>query len=273
MNYKFLTLLAVLAVAVFSCKKEENKVTFQGGTAPVLSASTTGNVPLSFANRNMDAFTISWTNPAYQFNTGLNSQNVTYEIEIDTTGSNFTNPARKILSVSNDLSRTFTQGDFNSYLTNDMGLAVNRPHDIEIRVKSYLPNKQAMLVSNTIKVRATPYSPPPAVEPYTNEVFIVGNATAGGWNNPVPSPAQKMTQVGPYLYEITLPLIGGNSYLFLPVNGSWSQKYGFDGANNANPPLAGAFRREGGDMKAPDESGNYKIQLNFQTGRYSLTKL
>jgi hypothetical protein len=81
-----------------------------------------------------------------------------------------------------------------------------------------------------------------------------------------------MTQVSPTLHEITLNLTGGQSLLFLPVNGSWDRKYGFAGANNANNVEGDEFRREGGDVKVPAESGMYKIELNFQTGRFKFIK-
>ena len=43
---------------------------------------------------------------------------------------------------------------------------------------------------------------------------------------PLPVPGQKFTQVSPTLYEITIDLIGGKlTYLAIPVNGSWGNKY------------------------------------------------
>jgi hypothetical protein len=268
-----LLILPFAALLVLAgCKKDENRVIFEGGTAPVLTASRTTNIPLSFDNRATEAVTLRWTNPAYKFNTGISSQNVTYRIEIDTTGANFTNPNRRTISVSNELSRSFTQEELNDILLSGLELRPNMAHDIEFRVTSFMGTNAVPLSSNVLKFRTTPYPIPPKVEPYSNEVYIVGNATPGGWNNPVPTPAQKMTQISPTMFELTLPMTAGGSYLFLPVNGSWSQKYGFDGGNNTNPPLAGDFKREGGDFLAPTESGIYKIELNFQTGKYKLTK-
>src|SRR5437868_6072978 len=93
------------ALVLFSCKKNISMITYQGGTAPVISANKSGNIPLAFLTKDNEAVTISWTNPAYRFSTGLNSQDVFYALEIDTTGANFTNPNRKILSLSKDLSK------------------------------------------------------------------------------------------------------------------------------------------------------------------------
>ena len=92
------TLLAtlVLAVVFVSCKKEMNNITYQGGTAPVLTASTAGPIVLDIAKKNdpTPILTLNWTNPNYTFSTGLSSQDVIYTIQIDTTGSNFSNPGK-----------------------------------------------------------------------------------------------------------------------------------------------------------------------------------
>ena len=61
--------------------------------------------------------------------------------------------------------------------------------------------------------------------------------------------------------------------MFLPVNGSWNTKYGGIGANNTNNPNEDDFREGGGDLKAPPISGTYKIEVDFQRGKYKLTKL
>ena len=106
----------------FSCKKNISMIAYQGGTAPVISANKTGTIPLSFANRDNEAITLAWTNPAYKFSTGLSSQDVFYNVEIDTTGANFTNPKRQTVSVSKEMSKTFTQGELNDFLLNQLQL-------------------------------------------------------------------------------------------------------------------------------------------------------
>lgn len=60
----------LLALLFGACKKDENKVTFEGGTAPVLTASS-NTINLAFANADNQAVKLSWTNPEYRFNTGV----------------------------------------------------------------------------------------------------------------------------------------------------------------------------------------------------------
>jgi hypothetical protein len=262
-----------LLLVLGACKKEENKVYYEGGTNPVLTASPTGSIPLSFANKDKEAVKLSWTNPNYQFTTGLSSHDVVYQLEIDTTGANFTNPKRKILTISKELSLTITQNDLNDYLLNQLQLTVAAPHNIEMRIRSTI-GSAVPLFSNVVKFTVTPYAIPPKVTPpASGRLFLVGSATPGGWSNPVPVPSQEFTKISPTLFQIIIPLTGGGSYLFLPVNGDWSVKYGALGANNTNNVNGDDFRQGGGDMLAPPASGNYKIEVDFQRGKFQVTKL
>ncbi|MDB5207280.1 MAG: hypothetical protein JWR72_2355 [Flavisolibacter sp.] len=273
-----LLLLSAGLFTFWSCTKDENKNYFEGGTAPALTASKTGTIPLSFAAKDQEAIKLSWTNPAYKFTTGTSSQDVSYAVEIDTTGANFTNPNRKTIVVSKELSIAFTQNDFNDYLLNQLQLKPGVPHNVEIRVKSSLASNAVELPSNVLKFVVTPYAIPPKVTPPSSgELYIVGNATPGGdatgWDNPVPSPSQKFTRTTPTFYTLNIALNADKSYLLLPVNGSWTVKYGFDGANNLNNTNSFDFKEGGGDMKAPAVSGTYKIEVDFQRGKITVTKL
>ena len=278
-NYLLSTLM--LAVVFTSCKKEENQIFYEGGTAPTLTANKTASISVAFANADMEAVKFSWTNPNYKFSTGLSSQDVFYKLEIDTTNAagtanpNFTFSGKQTIGVSKDLSVSITQGQLNDYLLNQLQLVPGMVHYLQIRLIANLVNSNATLMSNVIRLSTTPYAIPPKVDPPTSgNLFIVGNATPGDWNNPVPVPSQQFTKVSTTLYQIdNLPLIGGNFYLLLPVNGDWSAKYGAIGANGSNNPDSDDFRLGGGDLVAPAASGNYKIVIDFQRGKYILTKL
>jgi starch-binding outer membrane protein SusE/F len=272
-------LLALSAFALWSCDKDEHKVYFEGGTAPVLTSTVTGNIPMAFVNADKEALRVNWTNPDFGFTTGGSSQNVSYLLEIDTTGANFTNPNRQTIAISNNLSKTFTQSELNDYLLNQLLLVPEMSHNIEMRVKATIAGApQTQVVSNVLKYTVVPYRIPPKVAPpASGELYIVGSATPGGdatgWNNPVPVPSQKFTRISPTLYELTIALNADKSYLFLPVNGSWDAKYGAMGGNNSNNPDGDDFKAGGGDLKAPAVSGTYKITVDFQRGKFTLTKI
>lgn len=271
---KFLLLLLLPAVTFIACKKQENKVFYLGGTAPVLSASVTGTVPLAFATQNNPALKLSWTNPDYKFTTGLSSHDVTYTLEFDTVGAKFNGPNKLTLTIGKELSKSFTQLELNQYLFSNMKLVAGMVHNIEVRVISNLVNNNAPLISNVLQFSETPYVIPPKVTPpTTGKLYLVGNATPGGWNNPVPVPSQEFTKLSNTLYQITVNLVGGGSLLFLPLNGDWGTKYGAIGGNNSNNANGDDFRVGGGDLLAPAAAGTYKITVDFQAGTFTVVKL
>jgi hypothetical protein len=107
-----------------------------------------------------------------------------------------------------------------------------------------------------------------------SNLFIVGGATPGGWNNPVPTPAQQFTRLNSAEFQIaSLRLTAGEKYLFLPTNGDWSRKFGAVNGGAPNIGLGGPMAPEGADMPAPATTGNYRITVNFFTYRYTLTAL
>lgn len=258
-----------------SCKKDDAIQTFRGGNAPTLTASVSGNIPLAYLDADKEAITLSWTNPEYQFASGISSQDVSYLIEIDTAGANFSNPARQQVSVSKDLSLSVTQGQFNDWLLNQLVLTPAVSHNLEIRITSSIGGASATnLTSNVMAFTATPYAIPPKVQPPINgELYIVGDATPGGWVNPVPVPSQQFTMLSPTLFEITLSLVGGAHYLALPVNGDWGHKYSVK--DNTIPGLGDGgdfFLDASKDIPAPTTSGTYKITMDFQRGKFAAVK-
>ena len=260
-------------VVISSCKKDQVKDYLETRYPPTLTASTS-DLSLSFADAAKEALKLTWTNPNYQFTTGASSQDVSYKVEIDIAGNNFTNPQKQTVSVSKDLSISFPVATFNDYMLNQLQLKPGIEANLEIRVISSLgTNGAASLISNVIAVTATPYAIPSKVKlPKNYELFIVGNATDWGWNNPVPVPLQQFTSIDSTLYEITIPLIGSNSYTFLPVNGDWGTKYSIKTKNDPAEVNGGDFQLGGEDILAPAASGSYKITVDFQRGKFTVLK-
>lgn len=271
-NIVKLFLGTVITAAMFmSCSKDENKNFYEGGTNPILSASSTSALLLTLANKNNLAVTFSWTNPNYQFTTGISSQDVFYTLQIDTTNSNFTNPGKSEIAISKDLSYGITVGDLNTKLL-AMNLLENVPHNIEFRLKATLINSTVPLYSNVVKIVVTPYLD--VVYPVPAALYITGSATPASWQCGCGEPpllSQKFTKVSSSKFELTLNLSANNSYLFLPVYGSWNAKYGGTGAgNNTNNVTGDDFKPNGSDLKAPGSSGSYKITVDFKTGKFTV---
>ena len=272
--------MALAAILLLQgCEKQENRIFYNGGTLPKLTASTNAvNLQPPPADVTVRAIRFDWTNPNYQFTTGVSSHDVNYLLEIDTAGANFNSKSKFSTVVARDLSKSYTVDELNAILGNTMSLVFGRRYNLEARVISSLgPNQAAKLVSEKVGFTATPFAPPPKVQtPTDGRLFIVGNATPGGWNNPVPLPSQEFKRISSTLYEITVPLGGaGTFYLFLPENGSWSSKYAVP--DNGAPGVAngGEFRfytSGGQDFPAPAAAGNYKITADFQKGLFTVVK-
>lgn len=238
------------------------------------NASSSSSVDLVYADASKQALTLSWTNPNYQFSTGISSQDVQYTVEIDTAGANFTNPNKKQIVISKDLSLTILESELNDYMLNQLALKPNMEHALEIRVIASLSGNAVPLASNVIPITATPYSIPPKVNPPSSgQLFLVGSATAGGWNNPVPVPSQQFTQVSETEYTIIVQLIGGQEYLFIPVNGDWSHKYAVKDKTVSGLADGGDFGADLNDnFPGPATDGTYKIDVDFQRGKFTVTK-
>ena len=269
-----LLFISAFALLLGSCKKDEAQQFYSGGTAPVLTASVSGTIPLSYATKDQVGVVFSWSNPNYQFINGISSQDVAYTLEIDKTGNNF-GATKLTVSIAKDRAVKYTQDQFNSLIAG-LNLTVGVSASIDVRLKASMNgNVATLLTSNTMVFTVTPYNPPPKVPvPAGGVLYLVGSATAGGWGNPVPVPTQQFTKVSTTLYSITVPLTGGQEFLFLPLNGDWGHKFACN--KTTNPPsgeTGGVFGYDFSDnFPGPAASGTYKIDVDFQKGIYTLTK-
>jgi starch-binding outer membrane protein SusE/F len=277
-------LTAAAGMLFFSaCKKDEAKVYYTGGTAPVLTSTAVDTIQLPVTDTTAFAVTFSWTNPNYQFSNGISSLNVTYYLQVDTVGANFTSPNMQTIAINSALSQTFSVSAFNAILGNGLQLSFGQPHNIEVRVESFLQPftsataNAAPLFSTPIPFVVTPYAPPPKVAPpKSGTLFIVGSAIpVGQWSNPITPasqvPIQQFTTISPTEFKITVPIIGGGEYKLISVNGSWTDQWSV--ATNDDPTAinGGPFVYNGANVLAPAASGNYIIDVNFQTGLFTVT--
>ncbi len=262
----------LLILAFASCKKEENKVFLVGGTPPVLSASPTGNIPLAIETKTDNAITFNWNNPNYKFTTGVSSQDVNYTLQFDTVGANFTSNNLQEISVSRDLSYSMTVGQLNTVMAK-LGLALDMNHQVEVRLKSSLGLNSGVIYSNSINFTAKNYLDVVVPLPALGELYITGSATPSNWTSNPPIATQQFTRVSAAVFEITVPLIGGNSYTFLSKWGTYDNKYSIKKKNDPALVNGGDFQLGGEDILAPAASGNYKITVNFITGKFTVTKV
>jgi hypothetical protein len=275
---KYIKIVGSMLMAVFllgSCEKDENKIFYNGGTAPVLTSSTNAvklNPPP--ADETLEALKLSWTNPDYTFTTGPNSQDVNYTLEMDTLGGNFASSNKYVTTISRDLTKSFTVVDLNSILGNTMLLKPAKQYTIETRISSSLASNAVPLTSNKVSFTATPYSPPPKVElPAAGTLWATGDAFASGWGNPLPAPydvSQKFTKVSNTLYELVVAMPGGGNYKLIQEQGVWGSQYHMKTGSSAG----GTFEKKDADpgFPGPAAAGTYKITVDFQLGTFTVVK-
>jgi starch-binding outer membrane protein SusE/F len=277
----FKLLFGSLFITAFllSCKKDENKIFLEESTAPVLSASSTTAMVLSKADKDKDAIKLDWTNPNYKFTTGISSQDVTYTLQFDTAGKNFTSGNLQERAISKDLSVTLTVKELNGFLSK-MELKAGEAYNMEIRIKSALVNGAASLYSNVIKIKITPYldfavEPPGLLVNNYNDgnLWVTGDAFASNWSNPLPNPydiSQKFTRIDVLHYELIVSFNATGNYKLIQKQGDWSTQYHALAPSSA---LSGELEKKDADPAfASPGAGMYKIAVNFQTGKYTLTK-
>jgi len=125
------------------------------------------------------------------------------------------------------------------------------------------------LKGSVISIAGFTYTPPAT----PTSLFIVGTAVAGGWSNPIPpadSAVQQFTQVSATEFKITIPLIGGQEYKFISVDGSWTTNWGIAWADDPYEIYSGNIDFNTYNILAPPVSGSYVIDVNFYTGKFTV---
>lgn len=264
-NILNLFLLSLMAAGMTACEKVGSLPVYTPGSVVTITTST-NTVAAAPADSLKNVLTVSWTNPNYS----VDSATVKYVVEIDSSGRNFAKAVSK--TVIGVLNTSFTARELNAILLG-YGFNFNVAYDMDIRVTSSHANNNEQLKSATLKVKMTPYKIPPKVAPpASGRLFLVGSATGGGWNNPVPTPTQEFSKIDSVTYAGVFDLSGGNEFLILPVNGDWSHKYsvadksvfGLNGGGNFGYDLSD-------NIPGPSASGKYLIRLDFQAGKFTVT--
>jgi starch-binding outer membrane protein SusE/F len=262
--FKFFSILGLATLLFTSCTKVEELAFNENGKMPVLS-SNTSTLNSSAADSNKVVLMLSSTNPAY----ANDSATTRYELQIAPKTTNFAKP----LSITQNGKRMFnlTAKQINAMMLG-YGFAYNSINQLEARILTSYANFNQQYVSNIITISAKVYVTPPKVQlPVNGTLFLVGSATQGGWNNPVPTPTQEFTKIDSVTWGGVFQLNGSSEYLVLPVNGSWTDKYSIADKSLSSAKDGGSFGFGLNDNFAgPIAAGMYTIILNFQTGVYTV---
>jgi hypothetical protein len=268
---KLIFILAGMVIFI-SCKKDLPEAVLSPGSfssGNALAASST-SLTLDSANAaNTQGVSFTW--PAVNYGAKVV---VSYTLQIDSINDNFVKPLN--ISLANGLSKSYTVADLNK-LALSLGINAGDTGQLQARVIANVgqstgsPSTVPAVYSNVVVLTIVPYSlVPQPIYPVPANLFLVGSATAGGWNNPVPVPTQQFTQIDPNTFGIVTQLTGGQQFLLLPVNGDWSHKYAV--SSSSSDPAGGPFVPDAANnMTGPVTSGLYKIIVDFVKGTYTIT--
>jgi starch-binding outer membrane protein SusE/F len=266
---KLVVALLLGVMGFTACEKADNLASFTGATPSVLSSPTLTVAPTAADSNSISKFVLNWTDPKHAQDPSLYK----FVIEIDSADRNFSRAYTR--TVVGKLTDSILAKEFNAVML-AWGFEFNKAYTVDVRVTSSYNNNNEKTRSNILKIRATPYKIPPKITlPVNGKLFLVGDASQGGWNNPIPAAfavAQEFARIDETTFGGIFQLNGGKEYLILPVNnGNWDNKYSI-----ANKGLAGV--ENGGDFgynlpdnfKGPATSNLYKITLDFQVGKFTV---
>jgi hypothetical protein len=254
--------LALGALTLGSCKKDEVRATLTPSNSITL-ASSTNSVVLQQANSTQTAATFTWSPiKSFTWNNASNTEQpaVAYNFEFDKKGNNFAKPA--VISAGNGPASVVTVQALNEVLTSDLGLKEGVATDLEVRLAAnYYTN--GAVYSPTLPLTVTPYKyvcNPPAG---SNKWGIVGSA-AIDWNTDAPMRYNCTTNT----FDITRALNVGE--FKFRADGGWTLNYG--NSSSSSTATGGALVQGSNDNIKITTAGTYTIKLDLNAMTYSITQ-
>lgn len=240
-------------LAIWSCKKDEQRIVIKNGTAPVLTASKTAVVLADTAAADT-VVRFSWSASGFGYDAA-----VSYALQFDKKGNNFTKA--KTVDQGASLSAAYTVAALNT-IANQVGLTAFTADNLEVRVQAKVSDTYPAVYSDSLTLVVTSY----LTEPPYADIYLVGDATEGGWDNTKASPIFR-DDADAFVYNYTGYLKAGG-IKFLGYLGKWAPSWGSNGGTGV------VFRPTEADPDPATFSiataGYYSVQLDLKNNTYSL---
>ena len=248
-----------------SCEDDNVSPTFSVTSPQSLTAPADGaNIVFTEATE-ADAFEFSWTAAS------LNPTNLPkpfYRLQMDFAGNDFSAPM--LIASTSDLSYSTTVMEFNSLLVGEVALeGTDTTLNVEFRVIGNIEGTAVdTIFSEENAVTLALYKAAPPADPV---VYLLGSATAAGWDNTLALP---FTPLGDGVYEIVTELAGGEQWKIIETLGMWAPQWGWD--ETGDPASGGlSYRPTEADpdpmpVIAPAMTGSYKITIDLVNLTYTV---
>ena len=244
-----ISILLALVAFLFSCEKDENKVTIKSNITPnALNALSADSFKLSLDNAALNFQDFNWTSVDYGFNTST-----TYKVQVDSAGNNFAN-AMDVAAVTNLNTASINEGDFNKILLN-RGFEPGTPVKLDFRVTAIINPNVPPVYSNQVSGVVTPYATtfPP--------IFMCGAAT-GGWDW---TKGVEVRSIAPSIYRTIAVFINNEAFRFFKQAdwGPTAYNYPFF-TGFVSDSLANAADGDQ-NFKVVSPTGFYQVTVNLKT--------
>ena len=248
-RFSAISLLALFVLVFKSCDEDSEVFTISDSpTASVLSDLSFNRLSLDPVNTNNPALTLNWQAADYGVQSSVN-----YSVEFSSDDA-FTAPAIAA-NVTGITSTTLSFAEVNS-AAGEAGLNPFDWKTVYIRVVSSLGSQNGVQVmSNTIQLEVYPY-----FNYNFNDFYLVGDATAPGWDNNNNNPALFRDPNDSNVYYYTGRFADGGHFKVLSTKGLWQPQYGTDDGSSV-----GANLGSGSDPERFPNAGASGINEGFYT--------
>lgn len=251
---KYLAFSSLALVMLASCKKDETKVTSNGGKPGALTATITSLV-LDKTKLGDPTKVINFTFSASDF--GYTGAVVTNTLQIDVPSDNWKNPTSVVIT-SKDRSQGYTTTDFNNMLLK-LNLAGGVAATVEARIQHSLGPGTTPVYSNVLSLTVTPFY-------LTAYLYTVG--AYNGWDIGHTDSLRSETGNGIYSGVINFTA-GNNQFLIVPGRHSYDNKYATEDPQNTTSTTVKA--NAANNLYAPAAAGNYLVTINTNNSTISFT--
>jgi hypothetical protein len=260
-NFKNISnyILTVFALAIVSSCTDDTEKFVVSETAPVvLSELAITDIELDPVNTNNPAITLNWTTADYG-----QQASVSYTLELSNDQA-FTQPL-KAATVTGNNTVTLSVSELNSAAGN-VGFPPFAWNTMYARVKSSIGTQSGLPVaSNSINFSVFPY-----FNYKFKDFYLVGDATAPGWNNNSNNPPLFRDASNANLYRYT-GYFGVGQFKVLEIKGLWQPQWGTnDGSTIDVNPGTGSDPNTFPNNNNPIASaGYYTFTINYSSNTYT----
>ncbi|WP_334058590.1 SusE domain-containing protein [Polaribacter sp. P097] len=267
-RFSAITFIGLFMLIFNSCDDNSELFTITNPTPPTLAELGFTELELDAVNTNNPALTLNWMEADYGQQASIN-----YNIEFSMDEA-FTSPV-VAATVTGRTAVTLSVNEVNSAAGN-AGLNPFEWAPLYTRVISTLGSQNSeSAVSNTIQFNVYPYFN------YTfNDFYLVGDATAPGWENNNNNPALFRDASDSNVYYYTGKFAENGHFKVLSTKGLWQPQYGTDSASkNPDGTSSGDVGANLGSGSDPERfpyaggdgipEGFYTFKINFASNTFS----